>query len=337
MGGGNGVLRLKQRGDVTEAQPALDHMIWLRPERNTAVNEHYLQEGLFDRTRARGREVGLDVVIAPVDSMHIVDTEQSTEVYLNRSAVDPLQTFFHTKLMTFPEYQGDIWRHLAFTANLEEAGFFTTVSSTQNILVNDKTLLARRARQLGIPILPSVRLDTQHFFGLFDKTIDLEFPFVVKPTSWGGGHGVMLVHDTADLLAVLQVAGGGDTTMLLQPWLGEGTSDLRLYLSGRSVVQAWARRPSKPGVTVSNYVQGGLYEQVEPPPQVCNAAQTMAETIGAHYCCVDFLQNGDEWYFSEAELDGGAVGYRADLERLRLSSWKEAFGNFRRERMHDAP
>lgn len=308
---------------------------WIRPERNKRFVQDYLDDNTFARNTAVAAECGLDLRVISVDDILVSMVESATIVQVGGETVVPTEVFFHVKLMTFPSYESETWRTISTAELLRSTGFHVSTPLELNVLAGDKLLtlvqLQRRVLDhLGsqlVRCLPTVRVSTRQFYSLPQGALPFPLPVIVKPSSWGGGNAVAVVRTVGALDAQLQIAGAAALTMIVQPWLGQGTSDLRVYCVDGTVQSAWERRPA-PSAVVANYGMGGSYAQINLPVDVADAAHAVAQFIGAPYLCIDFLLKDGRYWLSEIEPDGGAVGYLPDLEIARFSALRSGYDRF---------
>lgn len=309
-------------------------MYWIRPDRNKGATDQWLVSRLYQRGVECAAEAGLALEVVAVDDILLSKgTTGDLSVFVHGKQVHPGTDLFHTKLMTFPAYREDTWRHLTTQAILERAGFYVTVPLTLNVLSNDKLLAVLATSGQRVPLLPTVRVSTrqadhQTVVDLILERTGIDFPVIVKPADWGGGNGVLVAQDTRCLRRTLELAGASETTMLIQPWLGPGTEDVRVYCIDGMPYQAIVRSPA-PDAVVANHAQGGTYQVVEVPSEVRAPAASVARTFGLPYVCVDFLCRDGGYWLSEVELDGGVGGAR-ELEVAKFAAFRRGFDRFLR-------
>lgn len=303
-------------------------LYWIRSERDSSrPNPH--GDRIEQRCRAAAAATGMDLRAVSVDDVVVSHDGVRASVRVRGGEVFPDSTFFHTKLMSWPAYETDAWRHLTTYSVLEAAGFCVTVPALHSIINNDKMLSCIIQDFCDIRALPTIRLSTRGYQPSqtdFD-TLGLEFPAVVKPAGWGGGNAVLVVHSPGELSAVLGLAGAAEMTMVMQPWLGPDTLDYRIYCLDGEPRQASVRRVSAGGLA-GNVTQGGSAELIAVPERFAHSAGQIARTIGLPYVCVDFLQANGTCWFSEIEVDGGTSVGGHELTTMRFGAYRRLFDRF---------
>lgn len=282
-------------------------LYWMRSQRDRAdLYEIYRRErfAAFERA-ARNAGLGFDVVAA--DELVLGVTESGRrQVLLRGEELDPGMSLFHTKVMTWPAYMPDVWRHLTLFALLEAMGFCTTVPARLSVISNDKLLSLAALNPEGRAVIPTVRFATRQFgaiTGLFDPA-SLHYPVIVKPSNWGGGFGIVQARTANELTSVLQLAGAAELMVVVQPFLSGTVTDYRVYCVDGEPMAAESRT-AIPGALVGNEGQGGKARRVDVPGQLIAPARAIAGTLGLPYACADFLHDGDAYFLSEIEIDGG--------------------------------
>lgn len=297
-------------------------MYWPHAQRSTvAVHEYIMSEFVTAMSRAAAM-AGMDLRFVTADDIVVLGSADGTRVLVSGEEVRPDSCFFHTKLMTWPDAQGDAWRLLSLFELLEAAGFHTTVPTSLNILTNDKLLtLLRYAGPASV--LPTLRISTRHFTRLPSDDLGMEYPVVVKPANWGGGYGIMRADTRRQLEAILQLAGAGEVTMVIQPWLGADVVDVRVYCIDGAAYKAITRRP-RGGAIAGNYLQGGVTEIIDVPREFVEPSEEIAKALGLNYTCVDFLKAADgRFWLSEVEVDGATIG--DELVEAKFRAYRRRF------------
>ncbi len=312
-------------GTAGEASPDVV-MYWLRAQRSRLITHDYFLEKVFRYCQLGAERAGMDLRIISPDDIVVMGTPSFARVVVSGETVDPRTCFFHTKLMTWPDSVGDTWRMLSVTGLLEAAGFHTTVPASVNIAANDKLLTVLRHSVPGVDWLPTIRISTRQFGWLPFENLGMDFPLIVKPANWGGGNGVMRAENRRELETILQLAGAGELTMVIQPWLGEGVVDYRVYCVDGQPHRAVTRTPVS-GALVGNVHQGGVAQVVEVPEALRSPAEKIATSLGLPYTCVDFLALGDRYWLSEVEVDGGS-SVSDELADARFGAYRRSFDRF---------
>jgi hypothetical protein len=307
-------------------------MFWIRSERESKSPNPYdapINTGYDDAARAVG--VRLDRV--SVDDVVVGTTRAGASIRVRGALVAPDRAFFHTKLVTWPVDRHDYWRHLTTYAALSAAGYFTTFPVGYSLINNEKLLTMLRPYGSEVPRLPTVRLCTRGYgpdqldwCTAAMRTSDIDFPVVVKPASWGGGHGVFVASDAGELDSVLAWAGAAELTVVVQPWLGRDVVDHRVYFIDGEPYRVLTRRLTGDAFA-GNTSQGGVAEWSDLPDELVAPARAVARDIGLPYLCIDFLRAEGQWWFSEVEIDGSAAR-DPDLNQARFGSYRSRFDTF---------
>jgi len=87
-----------------------------------------------------------------------------------------------------------------FSRACEDAGLVFIGPSAEAIeLMGNKAAAKRRMKEAGVPCIPGYEGEDQTDGKLISAAADIGFPIMVKAASGGGGRGMRLVHDAADL------------------------------------------------------------------------------------------------------------------------------------------
>jgi len=178
-------------------------------------------------------------------------------------------------------------------------------------LLGDKTAARRLATRAGVPVLPGTEKSVSSTAEAKKIASEIGYPVIVKAAMGGGGRGMRVVRDEAQLAARLEEAQGeaksafGDASVFLEKYLprakhievqilaDEHGNLLHLYERDCSV----QRRHQKvvevaPAANLPQNVREGL----------CAAAVQIARTANyRNACTVEFLYDVDSqnWYFIE--------------------------------------
>lgn len=267
-----------------------------------------------------------------VDDIDMVGGSAGARVYAHGEPIDPERVAFHNKLYTWPMFQPDLWRYLSTFDALQRAGYCTLVDNRLNITTNDKLSTALFLAAEAGPALPTMRIPTRELRALRVPLteVGIDYPVAVKPSSWGSGRGIVRAGNEGQLLAALGLASAAELTMVVQPWLADADqlADVRVMCCDRTATAAFARIGSAQRV-VANVSAGGRAEEVELTAELRTRAERIARRVDAPWLGVDFLFDGETYYFSEVEIEAqippGAVfqhvlearfrAYRTDFDR----------------------
>jgi glutathione synthase/RimK-type ligase-like ATP-grasp enzyme len=216
----------------------------------------------------------------------------------------------------------DVFNQYALYAVLEQSGFYLPAPPSLSAIVNDKLATILYFNDSPIPSIPTVRIGTGRDLGLrlYEPALrQMTFPAIVKPTGWCSGWGICMAYNLEDLRGLLSLAQGGETTVTVQPYLGCDTIDYRVYLvDGRP--HTVLRRTPKPGGYVANVGRGGRMDFVPLPTELADALDYFAERLPIPFLCVDFLFDGERYWFSDqpdgaiaAPIDSAAMVRRRSI------------------------
>jgi len=114
----------------------------------------------------------------------------------------------------------------AFARACAEAGLaFIGPPPTAVELMGDKINAKEAVRAAGVPVVPGSQGGSPTDEELTAAAAGIGYPVLLKPSAGGGGKGMRLVHDPADLAAELAAArrvartAFGDDTLLLERWV----------------------------------------------------------------------------------------------------------------------
>ena len=195
------------------------------------------------------------------------------------------------------------------SAQLEARGVRVFNNAETARVANDKWETFVLARELGLPVLETVRFT-------WPERPSLDYPCVVKTPDGHGGREVFLVRNDAEMeQAVGQV---GKWTFVAQSLCDEPGVDMRVYVLGGEVLAA-VRRTSRSDFR-SNFKLGGDVAAVAPAPEQCAMARRLFDRLGFDFAGVDFIRHGGHWILNEIE---DVVGTRmlyatTDLDAARL-------------------
>jgi acetyl-CoA carboxylase, biotin carboxylase subunit len=113
-----------------------------------------------------------------------------------------------------------------FAAAVEETGFTFIGPSPEHIrLMGDKVRAKEEARRLGIPVVPGSPEAVRDIGEAERAAGAIGFPVLLKASAGGGGRGMKLAHDMAELAELLPLAqaeaksGFGDDSVYLERYL----------------------------------------------------------------------------------------------------------------------
>jgi len=154
------------------------------------------------------------------ESIHIGATPAS-ESYLNAEKV--LQAAIDSEADAVHPGYGFLSENAAFAQSVEDAGMIFIGPLPHTISLTGDKLAARRiAREAGLPVLPGPdeAIIDEMPAALLKK---VTYPVLIKAVSGGGGRGIRLAHNAAELDEMVQaarqeaLASFGDDTVYLEP------------------------------------------------------------------------------------------------------------------------
>ncbi len=296
--------------DMDDDQSTLRRMVWVFPDRESSRAIPKWQKAFWFAYEEVARELGLTWTSHPPEDVAVDRMDcDDVRVYVAGERVTPEDTLFVTSLYSLPYQAMDVFNQYALYAVLEQTGFYLPAPPFLSSIVNDKLATILYFKDSPIPAVPTIRIGTGRDLGhrLYEPVLEkLTFPAIVKPTGWCAGWGICMAHNLEDLRGLLSLAQGGETALAIQPYLGRNTIDFRVFMvDGRP--HTVARRTPPTGAYVANFGRGGGLEYVPLPTELADAMDYFAEKIPIPFVCVDFLFDGQRYWFSEIEPDGAIV------------------------------
>jgi acetyl-CoA carboxylase, biotin carboxylase subunit len=125
-----------------------------------------------------------------------------------------------------------------FAAAVEEHGFAFIGPAPEHIrLMGDKVRAKKAAERLGIPVVPGSPDALRDIADAQRAAREIGFPVLLKASAGGGGRGMKLAHDAAELVQLLPLAqaearaGFGDDAVYLERFL-EGPRHIEVQVLG---------------------------------------------------------------------------------------------------------
>jgi hypothetical protein len=292
-----------------EMSDTLRRMCWVFPDRESTKAQAMWHPFFWDIYEEIAEELGMTwcrhaPAAITVDGM---DTGKP-QVYIDQERVTPEDTLFVTALYSLPYQAMDIFNQYAVYAVLEQLGFYLPFPPGLSPIANDKLATLLYFADSPVPTIPTVRIGTgpdTPKYGYEVALANVSYPAIVKPAGWCGGGGVNLAHSSEDIRGLATLATGGDTSLVIQPYLGHGTVDYRVYVIDGKPHSHVLRRTPHPESPVSNASRGGIMDFPRTPPELLEAAEYFAAKLpGVPFFCADFLHDGERFWFSELEPDG---------------------------------
>ena len=294
---------------VRNGHSGLRTMYWVFPDRESTRRRPMWQAAFWNAYEEVAAELGMRWVSAPPDAIAVDANDLANpKVYVAGERATPADSLFVTVPYTLPYQPMDVFNQYAIYAVLEQCGFYLPAPPKWAAVNNDKLATSLFLRGSPIPAIPTVRIGTGPDLGsrLYEPVLaGVTYPAIVKPTGWCSGWGVNLARTEEDLRNLLSLAQGGDTAMVVQPYLGAGTTDYRVMVVDGEP-HTVARRSPQPGALVANYGRG-KYEYAPMPSELAETVDFFVRKLPVPYFCVDFLVADGRFWLSEIELDGAIV------------------------------
>jgi glutathione synthase/RimK-type ligase-like ATP-grasp enzyme len=288
----------------------LRRMVWVFPDRESTRAVPKWEKAFWFAYQEVAAELGLTWTSHPPDDIAVDCMSQGKpRVYVAGEEVTPEDTLFVTSLYSLSYQSADVFNQFAIFSVLGNAGFYLPSPPELAAVANDKMATILYFKDSPVPAIPTVRIGTGRDLGhrLYEPVLrDMTFPAIVKPVGWCAGWGVCMAHNLEDLRGLLSLAQGGETAIAVQPYLGAGTIDFRVFMVD-GVPHTVARRTPPTGAYVANFGRGGGVEYVGVPQGLEDALAYFAKKIPMPFLCVDFLFDGERYWFSEIEPDGAIV------------------------------
>lgn len=301
-------LDLGQQLDTDDATAAstLRRMVWVFPDRESSRALDKWHSIFWDDYASVAGDLGLSWTRHAPEDIAVDFTGGTPQVYVAGEEVTPADTLFVTSLYSLPYQAMDVFNQYALYAVLEHSGYYLPAPPSLSAIVNDKLATLLYLKDSPIPAIPTVRIGTGRDLGYrhYEPALrNMTFPAIVKPTGWCSGWGICMAHNLEDLRGLLSLAQGGETTVAVQPYLGRNTIDYRVHLvDGKP--HTVLRRIPKSESYVANIGRGGSMEYAPLPTELADAVEYFARRVPIPFLCVDFLFDGERYWFSEIEPDG---------------------------------
>ncbi|MEV0201741.1 hypothetical protein [Nonomuraea sp. NPDC050691] len=314
---------------------SLRRMCWIFPDRESTRAQAMWHPFFWDLYAEVAAELGMTWCRHAPDAVTVDGLATGKpRVYVDQEPVTPEDTLFITALYSLPYQSMDVFNQYALYAVLEQAGFYLPFPAWLSPIANDKLATVLYLHDSPVPPIPTIRIGTGRDTGkhLYEVALDdLTYPAIVKPAGWCGGGGVNLARDAEEIRGLASLAQGGDTALVIQPYLGDGTIDYRVYVVDGKPYAVMKRTP-QPGSPVANASRGGAMEFPEVPAELAAATEYFAAKLPIPFFCVDFLFDGERFWFSELEPDGviapdwgdPARTLQRDITRARWTACRDA-------------
>lgn len=185
-------------------------------------------------------------------------------------------------------------KDVRLASNLELCGLKVFNGSECIRVCDDKSETHLRLAGAGVPTIPTtvcpLSFSGYDDLGFLDGAADrIGFPMVVKDCFGSFGEQVRLVRNMEELVAAVS---GPFVPRILQRYIETGATDIRAEVVGGEVA-ACVSRHGPEGDFRSNCTIGGRMERFDAPSDVRELAVSAAEAVGADFCGVDIMIDGD--------------------------------------------
>jgi acetyl-CoA carboxylase biotin carboxylase subunit len=163
------------------------------------------------------REMGIKSVAvhstADSDAMHVrmadesvcIGPASSTESYLNKAAIISACEITGAQAV-HPGY-GFLSENASFAQALEDHGITFIGPSAEHIrIMGDKITAKETAKELGIPVVPGSEGGVADFETAVGVAAGIGFPVIIKATAGGGGRGMKVAKNAAELEVAFRTA-----------------------------------------------------------------------------------------------------------------------------------
>lgn len=244
-------------------------------------------------------------MVSPSDVAVAIDSDGRAKVRIGDRLITPRNSIIGNKVYTWPAFEKSVWRSFALFERLRSLGFHLLHSAGMNIVGNDKAATSSAFGGLAAPAVPSLAIESGSMGGITEDLLawaGIAAPYVVKPASWAGGMGVIRAETLSDLRMAIRLASASEMSVVVQPCLPDIAADVRVFcLEG--VSRAAYVRSMSPDGTVATRRGGGEGVVAEVPAPLVDRAAAVAKQVGSPWLAVDFLRSGDEYVFSEIEIE----------------------------------
>lgn len=294
------------------------YLTWIFPDRGSIKESRYDEERFWSGYRRVAASYGLTVEVCSPELVDVsLAADGSATVRVDGRRATPADTVFVTEYQAFPHMARDMWWQMTSFQAVEAAGFFLPIPPRWSAIANDKLstaqVVAPHLARTGV--LPTVRVNAGRDLEERDLTEllrDISLPAVVKPTSWAGMWGLVEVRDWVELRCALRLASAADLSVVVQPRVPEARlHSYRLYCVDQHVLGAH-RFGAANGHVLVGPRHGGTSERVDPPPELVEDATRIMRLIPVSYLAIDFLTDGERYWFSEVELDASVGAHNLD-------------------------
>ncbi|GGO19443.1 acetyl/propionyl-CoA carboxylase subuit alpha [Microbispora rosea subsp. aerata] len=281
------------------------------------------------------RELGIETVAvftdADASAPHVAEADQAVRLGAPLAYLDPERIVEAARRSgadaVHPGY-GFLAENAAFARAVLDAGLTWIGPSPEAIAAMGKKIEAKALmEEAGVPVLPTIPLPA-------DAPAEMASPVLVKASAGGGGRGMRVVRDPADLAAAVESArrealsAFGDGTLFAEPLL-EGARHIEVQILADAHGTVWALGERE--CSIQRRHQKVIEEAPSPAVgpelrrELSEAAIRAARAIGYQGAgTVEFLLSGEGFFFLEmntrlqVEHPVTECVYGVDLVRLQI-------------------
>lgn len=177
------------------------------------------------------------------------------------------------------------------------------------MVCKDKFRGAGIAASVGLNVPRSVLLESgrlqQSQMHFVERSLG-PYPFFVRPPDLTSGLGKKVLNDRTALLKYSGRPPFPGRMLLIQTCIAV-EAEYRVYLDRGKTIACRLRRPLKAG------------ESCSVPAAVRAGSEALAAHLGASYLCVDWLWDGEQFWFCEFET-GGGFGELSEADQHRVAA-----------------
>jgi hypothetical protein len=173
------------------------------------------------------------------------------------------------------------------------------------------------ARQLGLATLPTALLgtglDTLAQRNIAEKAIG-GYPMFIRPRDLTAGLGKKVVNDREELERYLENPPFPQRMYIIQPHI-EVETEYRVYLDGQRIIACRKREALEQGGSCAT------------PSTIREGSRALAAYLESTYLCVDWICDGNDFWFCEFEVGGGFSELDAmDRDRVAAAFFRRLSG-----------
>jgi len=164
------------------------------------------------------KEMGIKTVAVhstvDADAMHVrladesvcIGPAEANESYLNIPAIITAATVTNADAI-HPGY-GFLSENASFAAIVEEHDIcFIGPTADHIALMGDKIASKNKVKELGIPVVPGSKGAVENILDAQSMAAEIGYPVLIKASAGGGGRGMKIVHEEANLETSIKEAG----------------------------------------------------------------------------------------------------------------------------------